>query len=125
MLQRLRHLRFLSLLLLIGTPGLAGTGLSAVHPCAAEMPWTATPAEHGAHHGSHGGAPSDDGAPAPCHCIGACQGAAAMVAAGSVAELAIAPSAHQVPLALLAPPVELPSAPSYLLPFKTAPPTLG
>ncbi len=113
MLQRLRHLRFLTLLLLIGTPGLAGTVLGAIHPCAAEMPWTAAPAEHGAHHGSHDGAPAD-GVPAPCHCIG-----------GSDAALAIAPATPQAPSALPAPSEALPSLPPYLLPPKTAPPSLG
>ena len=125
MLRHLRHLRFLTLLLLIGTPGLAGTALSAIHPCAADMPWTATPADHGAHHGSHHGGQSDDGAPAPCHCIGASQGAAPMVAAGSSAVLVVAPTATLDPQKLLAPSYELPPAPSYLLPPKTAPPTLG
>ena len=124
MLQRLRHLRFLTLLLLIGTPGLAGTVLGAIHPCAAEMPWTAALAEHGAHHGSHDGAPAD-GVPAPCHCIGACQGAAPILGAGSDAALAIAPATPQAPSALPAPSEALPSLPPYLLPPKTAPPSLG
>lgn len=124
MLQRLRHLRFLTFLLLIGTPGLAGTALGAMHPCAAEMPWTAAPSEHAAHHGSHDGAPTD-GVPAPCHCIGACQGAAPMAPAGSDAVLALAPIAAQAPSSLLAPSAELPSLPPYLLPPKTAPPALG
>ena len=125
MLQRLRHLRLLTLLLLIGTPGLAGTALSAIHPCAADMPWTATPAEHGAHHGSHDSGPSDDGTPVPCHCIGACQGAAPMVAAGYGAELAVAPATALVPATLLAPSYVLPGVPPHALPPKTAPPTLG
>ncbi|HEU4799494.1 MAG TPA: hypothetical protein VFS94_02585 [Gemmatimonadales bacterium] len=120
----MRHLRLLTLLLLIGTPGLAGTALSAIHPCAADMPWTATPADHGSHHGSHDSVPSDDGAPAPCQCIGAVQGAAPMAAAGA-AELAITPVAALVPVSLLAPSYELPAVPPHLLPPKTAPPTLG
>lgn len=125
MLSHLRHMRLLTLLLLIGTPGLAGTVLSAIHPCAADMPWTATPADHGSHHGSHHSGPSDDGAPAPCQCIGAVQGAAPMATAGSGTELAVAPAAILVPASLLAPSYQLPAAPPHLLPPKTAPPTLG
>lgn len=125
MLSHLRHMRLLTLLLLIGTPGLAGTALSAIHPCAADMPWTATPTEHAAHHGSHDSGPSDGGAPAPCHCIGACQGAAPMVAAGQGTELAVVVNVLLAPRHVV-PASDAPVArPSDLLPPKTAPPTLG
>ncbi len=71
MLGFLRRSRLLSLALLLATPGAARTVIQAAHSCPAQAPWLSqsrdAPDAH--HHGGHG---SEPGAPAECHCIGAC-----------------------------------------------------
>ena len=81
-LRRARWLRLFAVLLMIGSPGLGGAGLQAMHGCTERMPWLAgsgdtPPGPHDAdsgHHGSHHDAPAEQG----CHCIGDCQATPAM-----------------------------------------------
>jgi hypothetical protein len=120
MIGRVRRWRFLALLLLLATPGVAGTVLDGLHPCPENAPWTAS-AEAAAHAGHGSGnheAPSHSG---ECHCLGACVGAAAVipfdVALPTIALDAIATSVvPSIPAGL---PV---SRPSDRLPPSTAPP---
>lgn len=73
-LRRSRWLRLAAVLLLIGSPGLGGIGLQALHGCTERMPWLADSAADSAGAGGHHG-PSEHGAPAEpgCDCIGHCQ----------------------------------------------------
>ena len=79
-LRRSPWLRLIAVLLLIGSPGLGGTGLQALHGCTEKMPWLAAQAAGAAqdHHGSHHEAPAEP----DCHCIGQCQATPAMPTAG-------------------------------------------
>jgi hypothetical protein len=124
MLARLRGFRLLALLLLIGSPGLGGSLVQALHPCMAEMPWLAAPdgAGHGAH--DHGESGSGSQAAAECHCIGSCAAGAPIVSPAVAPPVRVALQAAGSP----APgrPVAVPAAiPSDRLPPATAPPTLA
>ena len=82
-LRRSPWLRLIAVLLLIGSPGLGGTGLQALHGCTEKMPWLADQAAGAAqgHHGGHQEAPAEP----DCHCIGQCQATPAMPTAGEAA----------------------------------------
>jgi hypothetical protein len=81
-LRRSGWFRLLAVVLMIGSPGLGGAGLQAMHGCTEQMPWLAgsgdvVPGSHDAdsgHHGGHDDAPAESG----CHCIGDCQATPAM-----------------------------------------------
>ena len=126
MIGRLRRWRLLTLLLLLVTPGVAGTVLDGLHPCPESMPWAAAAgnAEHGSHGGAHDAHGGDHDAPAhsgECHCVGACVGAAATIAFAPVfPTVALGASATS---AALPHPADVPaSRPSDRLPPSTAPP---
>lgn len=128
MLGTLRRLRLLTWMLLLSTPGLAGTVLQAAHPCPVDAPWLAAEqaGHHGGHAGHHGSVPDDAGQDAGhgvCNCVGACQvGAPAPLPSG-------AGPIRVVPVAVVSAPV-VPSTttapvwrPLDRLPPSTAPPT--
>ena len=121
-LRRWAGFRYLSLLLLLGSPGLGGVGLQVVHTCSERMPWLAEAGPSvDAHHGGHStDAPADQ----TCHCIGHCQATAAPAT----------PDADVLPHAELAPrgqsrlsgssAVAPSRRESHLLPPATAPPLI-
>ena len=118
MIGRVRRWRLLALLLLLATPGVAGTVLEGMHPCPETVPAQAA-AETG--HAAHGGDQESPGHSSECHCVGACIGAAAAVA------FAPAVPAVSIQIAASGPvrpsPADLPvSRPSDRLPPSTAPP---
>jgi len=123
MMARLRGFRLLALLLLIGTPGLGGSLVQALHPCTAEMPWMAGADDggHGAH--EHGEGATDTSA-SQCHCIGSCTVGVPITspAAGPAVRIAAAfvhPAPSPRPLAVPR------GVPADRLPPATAPPTLA
>src|SRR5688572_9324619 len=77
MIGRMRRWRLLALLLLLATPGVAGTALERVHPCPETAP-ASVAAETG--HGAHGNEQESPGHSGECHCVGACIGAVASIA---------------------------------------------
>ena len=124
MIGRARRWRLLAVLLLLATPGLAGTVLDGLHPCPENAPWVAaesSAADHGSH-AAHGG--SDGEAPAhaaECHCLGACVGAAATIPFTAALPTVASEPAPADPVRPA--PADLPaSRPSDLLPPSTAPP---
>ena len=123
MMARLRALRLLALLLLIGSPGLGGSLVQALHPCTAEMPWMARADDggHGAH--GHGESPSE-ATDAQCHCIGSCAAGIAIVSIAAGPDVRVAAAfAHPSPTPR---PLAAPRGiPSDRLPPATAPPTLA
>lgn len=129
MMAQLRRLRFLTLLLLAATPGLAGTALQALHPCAVSMPWLAGggnsgSAGHAGHAPRHDHAPAGSDLPQSCHCIGVCSvvGAAPIALDGRFVRAPLATVAAQT----FAPRADVPvRLPLDRLPPTTAPPFLG
>ena len=119
MIGRLRRWRLLALVLLFATPGIAGTVLDGLHPCPESAPWAA-PAE-GAAHGGHGTGHHDAPSQAnPCHCLGACVGAAAILFTPTLPTVAFEETPSDV---VRLPAVDAPAARhSYRLPPSTAPP---
>ena len=126
-MQRLRRwvgFRYLTLLLLAGSPGLGGVGLQVLHACTELMPWLAESSEasSGAHHdGGHG---HEAPASQACHCLGHCQATAApaSLATAEVVRAQIAPSA--LPRLAGTSPVAISSRESHRLPPATAPPLI-
>lgn len=128
MMARLRRLRILTLLLLAATPGLAGTALQALHPCAVSMPWLAGGGNGGAGHAGHAAghdhAPDGPQPPQACHCIGACSvvDAPPVAVDGRFVRAPLAVAAVRT----LASPADIPvHLPLDRLPPTTAPPFLG
>lgn len=119
MIGCMRRWRLLALLLLLVTPGVAGTVLDGVHPCPESAPWAASAemAEHGGHGSGGHDAPSHSG---ECHCLGACVGAAAVPFTPVLPTVAF----REAPADVIRPPVlNLPaSRHSHRLPPSTAPP---
>jgi hypothetical protein len=118
MIGRVRRWRLLALLLLLATPGVAGTVLEGVHPCPETAPASAA-AEMG--HGAHGGEQESPAHSGECHCLGACIGA--------VATITFAPAVPTVAIQVVATAAVRPSTaalpafrPSDRLPPSTAPP---
>ncbi|HXE56979.1 MAG TPA: hypothetical protein VNK43_03190 [Gemmatimonadales bacterium] len=123
MLAWLRRSRALALVLLSLTPGLAGVGLQAVHPCPVDLPWAeGGAAPHDAVHGDAAGHQGDHGAGEHCHCIGGCLGgsAATLPLALAIVTLAVEPGAPApAPASALERPTD---RPTDRLPFSTPPP---
>lgn len=124
MIGRLRTSRVLALLLLLATPGMAGTALEALHPCPEAAPaYAAGAAAAGAHAGHDADAGHESsGHTAECHCVGACavSAVAPIAAASSLPTVAVTDPAARV---IRAAPARLPaSPPSDRLPPSTAPP---
>jgi hypothetical protein len=119
MIGCVRRWRLVALLLLVITPGVAGTVLDGAHPCPENAPWAAGAATgHGEHGSGDHGAPSHS---AECHCLGACIGAVATVPFAPV----LPTTTYDVEVArnARAAPADLPaSPPSDRLPPSTAPP---
>jgi hypothetical protein len=121
-LRRSAGLRLLAFLLLIGSPGLGGTALQAMHGCTERMPWltgaTDVEATSGHHGGTHQEAPAEQG----CHCIGHCQATVAVASPSA----AIAERVEHAPAGGPILPGESRVAPagrvSHRLPPATAPP---
>jgi hypothetical protein len=118
MIGRMRRWRLLALLLLLATPGVAGTALEGVHPCPEAAP-ASVAAEAG--HGAHGGEQESPAHAGECHCVGACVGA--------VATITFAPAVPTIAVQVVASPAVRPSPtdlpvsrPSDRLPPSTAPP---
>ena len=126
-MQRLRRwvgFRYLTLLLVAGSPGLGGVGLQVLHTCTERMPWLAEGADasSGAHH--DGGHEHQAPASQACHCLGHCQ-ATATPASLATAEVVSAQLAPSVPLRLAGTsPVAISSRESHRLPPATAPPLI-
>lgn len=121
MIGRLRSSRVLALLLLLATPGMAGTALEALHPCPEAAPAYAAAAGTHAGHDADAGHESS-GHTAECHCVGACavSAVAPIAAASSLPTVAVIDPAARV---IRAAPARLPaSPPSDRLPPSTAPP---
>ncbi|MDQ2669465.1 MAG: hypothetical protein M3Y31_02425 [Gemmatimonadota bacterium] len=123
MIGRLRRWRLLGLLLLLATPGFAGTALEGLHPCPESAPWVAAASE--ASHAGHGAGGEHDasGHTGDCHCLGACLAAiAALPLAPELPGVAVdRPVLAGIPVA----PADLPaSRPSDRLPPATAPPLI-
>jgi hypothetical protein len=122
-LRRSPWLRLLAVLLLIGSPGLGGAGLQAMHGCTERMPWLADGAANGSsdhHGGDHDQAPADEG----CHCIGECQAGAAVavLAEGGLAQADELPAVRSAPTGAsrVAPAGRI----AHRLPPATAPPLI-
>lgn len=127
-MTRLRGLRLLALLLLLGVPGLGGSALQLLHPCPASAPWLADAA--GGARASHRAAVTDASgheghapdAEHRCHCIGSCQlGTAPLPAGTAVAVLRLPPepAPRVIATAAAVPPA---ARPADRLPPSTAPP---
>lgn len=122
MVAALRRSRLLAAFLVLASPALGGTLLTAIHPCPVDTPWLAhhhQAQSQGGHHGSHGvPASSKD---TTCHCIGSWLTGGAVVP--PVPVLGQAPELSPVPVLLPAHDSSLQLAPrSTLLPPATAPP---
>ena len=147
MLSWFRRQRLLAALLIAANPALVGSWVAAYHPCpvkdgalgrwgagAVEVP-APSMSEHSGHEGmmmaEEAPAPSDQapahdhgGTDGPCSCIGQCLGAGIALpsVAGRESQVAFEISSHFAPRtshSQLAPA----SAPPYLLPPSTAPPS--
>jgi hypothetical protein len=120
MFQRLRRLRLLAFVLMLGVPGLGGAWLQALHPCPVEAPWIVQDAGHDAHTpaGGHDHAGGSD----TCQCLGACVAAfvAPPVRTPQLAQATLGEWVAPVPPARTS---FLPAArPPHLRPPATAPP---
>jgi hypothetical protein len=140
MLAALRRCRALAFLLLAFSPGAMGVVLPVLHPCPVDTPTMAVAAAVGAVHAGHAAAAAhgshaahgvalgtpERGAPAhpahgqTCHCPGTC----CMSAVVSPTGFALATLRLRATLQPQAAPTDrwLPTPPTHLRPFATAPP---
>lgn len=122
MLAALRRSRLLAALLVIASPAMGGTLLTAIHPCPVDTPWLAHHQDgaKAGHHGNHG-TPAGTKESQTCHCIGNWLTGGAITPPLPV--LAVAPVRPPIPVLLPAHDSSLQLAPpSALLPPATAPP---
>ncbi len=132
--MRKQHLKVASLLVALTFQGVALTDAVGLHGCPVHdvLPGgimvtgdhaLAAPAATHQVSGHHPGAPQHESHGGPCTCVGSCQNSAGGSPALTVQplSLALAPPAVRV-AASVAPRLELPGSPAFLLPYSHGPP---